>query len=446
MHTLAKVVSQNKSSGRSRKPGRSPTPDVFPPDSFCCPISREIMSDPVVTYDGQTYERKEIQEWFDRGNNTSPITNLQLKYLTLAPNHALRNAIQDWMKPTKTDALCSSTFTAPASVQTLAKIFHGLDPIREQLDSVLDGCQPPMVVAFGGESDGKSSILERIAMVPIFPKGKTMCTRLPILINLRNVETNQQPCLQVMKRSKNGFSDSDTVVGGPGLFALPVVFNGPEDEITRFVCPNSSGAFYRNSQDIDDRYEDMNMSYNESIMGKLVSENWIEVDVPDVGLKYLPITQDDLVLMMRADVTGDYSEIIRTTMLGVIRKENEKEVGISAKTYLKLSLGGPHLPNLDLLDLPGLVLNARDDEPKSMQADTHRLVDSIISETHGRAVYLAVRKITDDFRSSQTMSVLKRNKQIVPKTIVVYTHCDESNEKKIRERMNENDLPDLCHG
>jgi hypothetical protein len=35
-----------------------------PEDEYCCPITHQIMIDPVVTVHGQTYERKAITEWF----------------------------------------------------------------------------------------------------------------------------------------------------------------------------------------------------------------------------------------------------------------------------------------------------------------------------------------------------------------------------------------------
>ena len=43
------------------------------PDALCCPISMEIMRDPVIAADGHTYERADIELWF-ANNNTSPKT------------------------------------------------------------------------------------------------------------------------------------------------------------------------------------------------------------------------------------------------------------------------------------------------------------------------------------------------------------------------------------
>eukprot|EP00759_Apiculatamorpha_spiralis_P014450 PhF_6_TR21075/c0_g1_i3/m.30370 len=66
------------------------------PNEFICPISKCLMDDPVVTSDGHTYQRGAIQEWFDSGHETSPLTNAILPNLTLIPNFALRNMIESW--------------------------------------------------------------------------------------------------------------------------------------------------------------------------------------------------------------------------------------------------------------------------------------------------------------------------------------------------------------
>ena len=47
------------------------------------------MVDPVVTADGQTYERKEIEKWLER-KRVSPLTNEPLAHTYLTPNIALR--------------------------------------------------------------------------------------------------------------------------------------------------------------------------------------------------------------------------------------------------------------------------------------------------------------------------------------------------------------------
>ncbi|CAM0954154.1 unnamed protein product [Alopecurus aequalis] len=71
-------------------------PSLMIPDDFLCPITLEIMTDPVIVDSGQTYERKSIQTWLDSGERTCPKTRQPLAHLSLAPNYALKNMILQW--------------------------------------------------------------------------------------------------------------------------------------------------------------------------------------------------------------------------------------------------------------------------------------------------------------------------------------------------------------
>ncbi|KAK1439934.1 hypothetical protein QVD17_05759 [Tagetes erecta] len=66
------------------------------PYHFRCPISLELMRDPVIVGTGQTYDRSSIEPWMATGNSTCPVTRLPLTDFTLIPNHTLRRLIQEW--------------------------------------------------------------------------------------------------------------------------------------------------------------------------------------------------------------------------------------------------------------------------------------------------------------------------------------------------------------
>ncbi len=66
------------------------------PHSYRCPITSEVMIDPVMTSDGHSYEREAIESWFARGNRSSPNTGLRLSSTKLVPNFGLRNAIEEF--------------------------------------------------------------------------------------------------------------------------------------------------------------------------------------------------------------------------------------------------------------------------------------------------------------------------------------------------------------
>jgi hypothetical protein len=71
--------------------------------AFLCPITMEVMRDPVVIETGHAYERDAITRWFaDCGElgrrPCCPITMQEVYRWDLRPVLALRDAIQEWME------------------------------------------------------------------------------------------------------------------------------------------------------------------------------------------------------------------------------------------------------------------------------------------------------------------------------------------------------------
>ncbi|KAJ7533666.1 hypothetical protein O6H91_13G059400 [Diphasiastrum complanatum] len=66
------------------------------PPFFRCPISLELMKDPVTLCTGLTYDRESIEKWFQDGNNTCPASMQVVDSKELLPNHTLRRLIQEW--------------------------------------------------------------------------------------------------------------------------------------------------------------------------------------------------------------------------------------------------------------------------------------------------------------------------------------------------------------
>ncbi|KAK6126000.1 hypothetical protein DH2020_040308 [Rehmannia glutinosa] len=69
----------------------------FPVD-FRCPISLDLMTDPVVVSTGQTYDRSSISLWIESGHSTCPKTGQALTHTHLIPNLSLKNLIAMWCR------------------------------------------------------------------------------------------------------------------------------------------------------------------------------------------------------------------------------------------------------------------------------------------------------------------------------------------------------------
>ena len=72
-------------------------PPAEPPDDFVCPITQELMIDPVIATDGHTYERHAIERWLAK-NSTSPKSGLELDSCAVVPNHMARCQIREWQE------------------------------------------------------------------------------------------------------------------------------------------------------------------------------------------------------------------------------------------------------------------------------------------------------------------------------------------------------------
>lgn len=71
-------------------------PRTRPEDHFC-PITLEVMRNPVVASDGVSYERTAITEWLAT-NGTSPLHGHALSNKTVFPNQALKRLIEGWVE------------------------------------------------------------------------------------------------------------------------------------------------------------------------------------------------------------------------------------------------------------------------------------------------------------------------------------------------------------
>ncbi|KAL6641662.1 hypothetical protein ACP70R_019843 [Stipagrostis hirtigluma subsp. patula] len=71
-------------------------------ESFLCPLTKQVMRDPVTIESGVTFERDAILKWFKECDSKGrrlvcPVTRKELSSTELSPSIALRNTIDEWM-------------------------------------------------------------------------------------------------------------------------------------------------------------------------------------------------------------------------------------------------------------------------------------------------------------------------------------------------------------
>lgn len=99
--TALKDIQFNKRSGSGNDSILSASPSqrlnsIAVPEHFLCPISSQLMKDPVIVATGETYDRAFIEAWLHAGNRTCPKTKQVLPHLILTPNYLVRSMIEQW--------------------------------------------------------------------------------------------------------------------------------------------------------------------------------------------------------------------------------------------------------------------------------------------------------------------------------------------------------------
>ncbi|KAF0891751.1 hypothetical protein E2562_010948 [Oryza meyeriana var. granulata] len=94
-HVIEKPISRVGSFNLRQIKGLSGSMPL-PPEELRCPISLQLMYDPVIIASGQTYERACIEKWFSSGNTTCPKTRNELSQLSMTPNYCIKGLIASW--------------------------------------------------------------------------------------------------------------------------------------------------------------------------------------------------------------------------------------------------------------------------------------------------------------------------------------------------------------
>ncbi|KAG8390127.1 hypothetical protein BUALT_Bualt01G0051200 [Buddleja alternifolia] len=79
------------------------------PDEFRCPISLDLMNDPVIVASGHTYDRNSIAQWINSGHHTCPKSGQRLIHMALIPNYALKSLKDQWCQDNNIPIMSSTS-------------------------------------------------------------------------------------------------------------------------------------------------------------------------------------------------------------------------------------------------------------------------------------------------------------------------------------------------
>jgi GTP-binding protein EngB required for normal cell division len=359
---------------------RSQALDDESSQKFIDPITLDIMNDPVIAEDGKTYDRYSITLWFENQKRrgfrlTSPLTGVNLVSDSLAENKELKAELHSF-KASK-----SSIQVSDIKFALNSNIFKELDRIATLPQMDLFNLQPPKIVVIGNESHGKSTILERIVGLPIFPKNRELCTRCVIRVHLRR---NPSPGIaeiqlkQTLRCPAFGFSFGSGSSGssGSGSGSGFGFHSGPSTPPGfQFGQPTSPPLFspalsaYPVITALDNIREKI-----QEIMDELVSTN----------------NQQQLIF-------DNYEIVVKITL--------------------------PYCLNLDLLDVPGLVTTSPPNCKQNLPQITHDLALSVIREQKDSAIFLLVNDIRVPPNQSKGCAVIQEAK-VEHQTLGIFTKMD----------------------
>ncbi|KAJ8769297.1 hypothetical protein K2173_002501 [Erythroxylum novogranatense] len=130
------------------------------PNDFCCPLSLELMTDPVIVASGQTYERAFIKNWIELGLNVCPKTRQTLAHTNLIPNYTVKALIANWCElnnvklpdPAKSLNFSQSSPLPVHAESGAAQDPHALSQFRSKQPMPPESTHPPV-------SPGKNKML-----------------------------------------------------------------------------------------------------------------------------------------------------------------------------------------------------------------------------------------------------------------------------------------------
>jgi hypothetical protein len=98
------------------------------PEEFLCPITQELMINPLMSRTGITYEKTAIMEWISKHNNTCPMTRQPLKACDLVHNRNLQSKICIWCAANGMEEACKEMpFNADGTCHTNSRSAEDAD-------------------------------------------------------------------------------------------------------------------------------------------------------------------------------------------------------------------------------------------------------------------------------------------------------------------------------
>jgi GTPase SAR1 family protein len=368
-------------------------------ETYQCPISHELMVDPVMTMDGHTYDREYITKWLTN-NDTSPKTNELLVDKTLVSNHTLRNAIREslenFQKRLDSETNITSQSLTPNTLEAVE-----LTPLVSESSNK---------AAYVIPSDTHSSSSSSSSMEP-----SRSCRSYS-----SSSSSSSRPPAPMSTYSYSSFSGS--MEPGRSYSSSPSSYSGPPDPLT---IPSYSPSSSSNSMEPDRAYSSLPVIpepyiINEKVNHSTPSQESSSVTTTLGGLKNLFTAQFFPEPTPIVSSASDYRFKVLLVGHGGVGKSSLIERFVY-KSHYKYSI---HDSEFKKMNLNGSIVKFEIMSNSNFDIDfnTYRDVDAII-------IAFSVNK---DNTYIATSSYLRNIKSFYGKNLrvtLVATKCDWSQEK-----------------
>ena len=267
-----------------------------------------------------------------------------------------------------------------------------LIPIASKLQDVLGALGQtttidlPQIVVVGGQSSGKSSVLEAIVGRSFLPRGCGIVTRRPLILQLYNNEVDSP------HSNSNRVPPPDRTYSTPSDASLDDNFNDNHSTTSSIESEKLGGGGHEHEEQLSSR--------SNSTAGD--EQEWGEfLHLP--GKRFY-------------DFTAIRNEIVRDT-----DRITGRNKGIDPKP-IHLKIYSPHVLSLTVVDLPGIAKVAVGDQPEDIEELIRDMCMKYISNPN--AIILAVTAANQDIANSDALQLAKEVDPLGERTLGVITKLD----------------------
>ncbi|KAF7153749.1 hypothetical protein RHSIM_Rhsim01G0144600 [Rhododendron simsii] len=267
----------------------------------------------------------------------------------------------------------------------------------------------PSVAVVGGQSSGKSSVLESIVGRDFLPRGSGIVTRRPLVLQLYKIDGGQPEYAEFSHLPQRRFTDFENISVTPTAVGLSPIVRC--EKCMKHVC-SYRGVFECGA------------------VGAKSEKRWLMVvRIRSVLAFWENVVRKVAALAKKMRIHkrkgGRRDAEERAMVRAEIQDETDRVTGKTKQISsipIHLSIHSPNVVNLTLIDLPGLTKVAVEGQPESIVQDIENMVRSYIEKPN--CIILAISPANQDIATSDAIKISREVDPTGDRTFGVLTKLD----------------------